>query len=335
MSVRVLRGLVNAVESAGVSRARFLRAAQLQPAALQNADGRISRSHMERLCELAIDLTDDPALGLHWAEQLTDNIFTPLAELVAHAPTLRQSFKAISQFYQLVTDGPYFELLEDDVRVHVRFHGAPSESLPMRRLRAEMLVFGMLRLARSFSVDARPEEVCFEYAAPPYHVEYGRLFGGVERFDQPFTAIGFDRRLMDIVSLHRDDDFHGALLSFASRHAGRVSGDTSYAMRARDQLVQHLPSARLDMPQVARALGLSVRSLRRRLKLEDTPFQNVEREALAVVAKQLLTERERTIQEVAYAMGFSSAGAFHRAFKRWTGLTPRSFLREHGAVTAV
>jgi len=82
------------------------------------------------------------------------------------------------------------------------------------------------------------------------------------------------------------------------------------------------------MPSVARALDLSVRSLRRRLAAEGHSYDALLHEALAIVAKRLLHDSDRTIREVAYEMGFSEPSTFHRAFKRWTGTTPAAF-RDH------
>jgi AraC-like DNA-binding protein len=80
------------------------------------------------------------------------------------------------------------------------------------------------------------------------------------------------------------------------------------------------------MEQVAHALGLSVRSLRRRLADEGQSYAAIANEALTIVAKHLLRDRQRTIQETAYEMGFADTSSFHRAFKRWTGTTPGAYL---------
>jgi AraC-like DNA-binding protein len=79
------------------------------------------------------------------------------------------------------------------------------------------------------------------------------------------------------------------------------------------------------MDQVAKRLGMSARSLRRRLKTEGVPYGAVIDEALGRTARRLLEDSNRTLQDIAYAMGFSEPSAFHRAFKRWTGLTPRQY----------
>ena len=79
------------------------------------------------------------------------------------------------------------------------------------------------------------------------------------------------------------------------------------------------------MQAVALALGISVRSLRRRLAAEGRSYQSVESEALATAAKRLLRDERRTIQDTADRMGFADTTAFHRAFKRWTGTTPSAY----------
>ena len=79
------------------------------------------------------------------------------------------------------------------------------------------------------------------------------------------------------------------------------------------------------MNAAARALGLSVRSLRRRLAEEGRAYHDIASDALAAVAKQFLEDGQHTIQETAYEMGFSAPSTFHRAFKRWTGTTPTAY----------
>ena len=325
-SMRLVRGLSELMETAGVPSAEFLRAAQLSPGALESTDARLPRSEILRLCELALDLAADPALGLHWGERITDHIFTPVSHLVAHAATLRQALESMLQFRRLITDENNFELHEDADRVEVRVHALPGASHRMRRFAMEMFIVSIHRLIRTFGAHSRPDYVDFEYDAPPYLAEYTRIFGASVRFGQPHTRIAFERRLMNAVPPHKDDDVHNALQSIALRRISRLTQRTPYSVRVHEHLVQQGPQLRADMAHAAQALGMSVRSLRRRLDAEGKTFHTIANEALATIAKHLLREKQRTIQEVAYEMGFSDASAFHRAFKRWTGVTPRTYL---------
>ena len=79
------------------------------------------------------------------------------------------------------------------------------------------------------------------------------------------------------------------------------------------------------MADVARELGLSARSLRRRLADEGVAYKDLVQSVLEIRATQMLSDPKRTIQETAAEMGFSDPSAFQRAFKRWKGVTPGQF----------
>ncbi|MBC7170893.1 MAG: AraC family transcriptional regulator, partial [Polyangiaceae bacterium] len=192
-----MRGLVEAVEQAGVARAAFLRPARIELARLDAPEGRIPSSDIFRLAELALALTGDPALGLHWAERLSERTFVPISHLLAHSSRLRQSFELLAQFFPLLCDQPVYQVFETEEKVTIRclpFHG---QSLQVRMFSAEMMVAGFWRLVRSFSPHAPPERASFEYSAPYHRSEYARIFGGAARFEEPFTGLVFDRALMN------------------------------------------------------------------------------------------------------------------------------------------
>jgi AraC-like DNA-binding protein len=169
--------------------------------------------------------------------------------------------------------------------------------------------------------------VGFAYAAPTYQAEYTRVFERAVLFEQPFTGIVFDRALLDLPAPHTDQDLHAAVRAVAERRLLEITQRTTFAQRVREYLVQKGGRHRTDMDEVARAVGLSVRSLRRRLTAEGSSYQAVASEALVVVAKHMLLHKQYTIQETAHAMGFSDARSFHRAFRRWTGATPSAYRR--------
>jgi AraC-like DNA-binding protein len=154
------------------------------------------------------------------------------------------------------------------------------------------------------------------------------VFEGTERFEQPFTGIVFDSALMNAVSPHHDADMHSVLRSVAERRLLCLKERTPYAVRVREHLVKQGPRGRADMDAVARSLGMSARSLRRRLAMEGQTYERVADEAHAIMAKHLLTTTQLTLQETASTLGFSHMSTFHRAFKRWTGTTPLSYRAE-------
>jgi AraC-like DNA-binding protein len=79
------------------------------------------------------------------------------------------------------------------------------------------------------------------------------------------------------------------------------------------------------MSAAARDMGVSERTLRRRLQDEGASYGDLARQALVNRAERLVADLDRTIDETAYLLGFSQRSAFHRAFKRWTGMTPAEY----------
>jgi AraC-like DNA-binding protein len=328
LSNRYLRVLVDAVEHRGVSRARFLAAAGWDAEQLDAVEGRVACAEYYRVCELAIDLTGDPALGLHTAEVMRPDSVDLVGQLAAHAPDVRKAIEAQLRFHKLAGDRPCHQLIEGDGRVTLRFACPGGLSARAQRFAAELHTVGMARLFRYFARKARPLEVCFEHAAPAYRAEYERIFCGAERFEQPFTGIVFERTLMNAARRYRDDEFHRTLCTLADSRVSRLERPGSCIERLRAVIARHGARSRLGMDAVAREIGVSTRSLRRRLASEGTSFDAVVNDTLARRAIRLLSVERMTIQETAYALGYSDTTAFHRAFKRWTGKTPSTWQAE-------
>jgi AraC-like DNA-binding protein len=118
---------------------------------------------------------------------------------------------------------------------------------------------------------------------------------------------------------------HDALRTLAERRMLGMTERGSFTARVRKVVTEQPPGQPHDMNRIARTLGLSRRSLGRLLQAEGSSYKQIVSESLALVARRHLGERQMTVQETAYEMGFSDASAFHRAFKRWTGRTPSGF----------
>jgi AraC-like DNA-binding protein len=325
VSILVVRGFLEAVAERGVTRDQFLVAAGIDPGRLENVDEQLTIAEFDRLHEAALALTGDPALGIHMGERVTAQAYDIIGYLGAHASTLREGIVTLFRYGRLVSDVTASLEERDDVASMVFEFKAPVNS-PVVRMRAEFTVTGFVRLLRTFCGEsAMPLEVLFPYAAPPYRAEYARVFGGRERFEQPITAIRFDRAMLSQEAVHKNPRLSAILVGEAERVLDRLERSTTHAERVRDLLALRGVSELRTMEAVARELGVSVRSLRRRLAEEGVSFPKLLEEAQLASAKRLLENSDRSIYDVAVEMGFSDPSAFHRAFRRWTGMTPSQY----------
>jgi AraC-like DNA-binding protein len=319
-SVLFVHALIEALERTGVSRERFLQAAPIDRALLERSDGRLSLASFDALLEFALELTGDPAFGLRMGDMVNPATYNLSMHLTAHASTMREGIESLGRFYRLLTDRPFWRFVEDDRTGTIVFDAGRGDS-PGRRFRCELTIGNFYKMLAAFVSGSRAEVVAFDYPAPPYRVEYARIFQGAERFEQAFTGIVFGRELLDVAQIRHDPELHATIVARAEKRVSQMPG-ASFADRIKRHILDAKPQTRHDMPSVARALGVSARSLRRRLAEERTSFREVADAALGALAKRLVLEEERPIEDVAYTMGFSHASAFHRAFKRWTGATP-------------
>lgn len=324
LSILLVRALVEELENSGVTRERFFSAAGLEAEELQMIDRWIALEEYDRLVELALSLTGNDGFGLRLGRRTSPTAHSLTGELVAHATTLRQGLDALVRYNGLVVDRPVIELTEQQSEATLAYRVTPGP-LACRRFRAELALAGYCRMVRYFARGAWPTIVAFEHDAPPYREKYAHTFGGRERFSAGFTGIVFERTYLDVAQIHADADFYVGLEQQAARRLARMEASSTYADRVRAHLLDPATGDRRTMTHTAKALGVSVRSLRRKLQAEGLRYTEIVEDALPAVAKRLIAEEGLSIERAAYELGFSSPSAFHKAFKRWTGMTPGDY----------
>jgi len=327
ISINVVRALVDTVETRGVPREQLLSAVRRDPNWVDNPATEVPLADYFKVCEAALDISNDYTLALSYGTQSQDQALQLITPLLKHAPTLRDALNALMRYGKLVGERVTFELREQHGQATLLYGGFHKDaSIRAGRFATEMTLAGLYRLMRTYSPHGRIHSVDFSYAAPSYQTAYTDVFDACERFDQPFNGIVFESAMLDTPSPYKDEDLHSMLHSLAERRLMRMTRRTPYAVRAREVLVRKRSPQRVPMVQVARELDMSVRSLRRRLAEEGKSYRCIASDACIAVATGLITEQRQSIKETAYAMGFSNANSFHRAFKRWTGTTPNQFI---------
>jgi AraC-like DNA-binding protein len=260
-------------------------------------------------------------------------VFDVVTHVVAQASTLRDALAACLRFQPILSDAPPSTLSEKGDTVTLRWSVVRSTPRA-EQIRAELALAGLMRLVRYFAgTGALPRRVSFEHAPPPHQREYTRIFGGRERFRQPFNGMTFDRSMVDREQIDRHPALYGVLRSRAERELSRHQVSLGHADRLRGYLAARVDGRRPNMTAAARVLEMSVRSLRRRLMEEGASFRELADGARAVIARRMLDDASRSIKETALAMGFSDPRAFHRAFRRWTGTTPKQYREAHGGAS--
>lgn len=324
------RALLEAVETAGVPMTLVLARAGFAADAFPDPYGVMSLAELDRLTCLAVELTGNTSFGLHWAEHSPMFCFDVVALLVAQAPTVRAGLEALLRCQTILGDHREVTLEESALGAALRVHPLALSEVAAR-VRTELALAGFLRLLGYAGASAEGDirRIDFAYARPADAAHYPRVFRHPCRFRQPVSGIEFDRSWLDRPLPNANPELHQLIVSQAERVLGRVEAHSRLSEQLRSQLrlsFPHPPS----MAALARSLGTSERSLRRRLAEEGTSYSALLREAQCAAAELLLPDRGRSVQQVAAHVGFQSVTAFNRAFKRHSGLTPSQYRAQPG-----
>jgi AraC-like DNA-binding protein len=314
---RLLGPLLRLVERRGVS-PELLVPDELRAAA---PDDRVPVEPLHDAFERAAEYFSDPQLGLRLGESLCLGELGPIDYVLRTAPSARDALQAANRYSTLQADG-YRVLFE-------RWHGGGLlrlvDETSWPRTVADMSISGAFKLHVSLRAPYLSRLECwFPYAAPRDTSAYERCFAGAKlRFDAPFHAFAFDEAYARAPQPGADAALHSLLrerLEARLRELGQAYTARARVRRALEQLIrQAKPASAVD---VARSLRMSRRTLSRRLEQEGTSFAHELDATRRELALSYVGESERTLAEIAFLLGFSHVESFHRAFRRWTGVTP-------------
>lgn len=302
--------------------AALLREAGLSPSLLQASAERVTPAHYARLIRLLWLRLDDEYLGLA-AQPSRPGTFAMMASSIIHCGTLERALRRGIRFYGLFPGSPGFSLRREGAHawlcVQVDAQRDPQHFL------SESLLLIWHRLA-SWLIGQRIalEEVCFAYSQPPHGAEYDLLFPGTRRFGAGFTGLRFAAAHLDQPLLQDERTLRRFLEQAPAELLSRPAGEDSLITRIQRLLgrdCRRWP----DLTQLASQLNCSPQTLRRRLREQGSSVQAIKDQMRREQAIHLLGRPELSIQEIAEQLGFSEASAFHRAFRRWTHLTPGAY----------
>lgn len=309
-----------AMERRGLPAATILRQARL-PATLPLDDRvLIPTAQFFRLCRAVEDLSGDPGLGLHLVEAADAAVLPPSVLVVLYARDWRDALQRLARFKRLCTP-EVLTITEQAGECVVAIHWLHGEGEPPA-LAADMSLAVLLEIGRrGTGRHLAPRRVDVARTSPVAAVH--RAFFGAEvrhgagrdalvieptDLDLPFQ--GHNREMLDLVT--------PALA--AEMRALEAAGSVVEQVRA--VLMERLASGPPDLSDVAADLGLSERTLQRRITDEGTSFRELLAGARRSLGQRLLADPSVEIGEVAFLLGYQDASAFYRAFRDWEGTTP-------------
>jgi AraC-like DNA-binding protein len=170
-----------------------------------------------------------------------------------------------------------------------------------------------------------PDAVWFQHPRPTDISEHQRIFHAPVHFSQPTNRLIFDAGCLDWTVLSANPSLLPMFEQYAEAMLNELSQEDTYTNQVVRAVTHGLKGEVPSIEAIARTLAISVRNLQRELQAEGTSYQQLLDETRKELAVRYLKKPDTPIHDVAFLLGFSEPSAFHRAFKRWTGKTPRAY----------
>ncbi|BCD83856.1 transcriptional regulator [Pseudomonas solani] len=306
----------------GVDCTAILRNAGIQAALLDEPRARIAPEQFSRLMQLLWEALDDEYMGFG-RQRSKRGTFAMMCHAIIHCRSLEKALGRGAMFYGLFPEAPRILLEREGESVRLTVDDATLWD-PDHFLVESLLVIWHRLGSWLIGQRIRLEEATFAYAEPEHVGEYELLFPTTRRFDAPCTSLLFQARYLAMPLLQDERTLKHFLEHSPADLLARPDGGDSLNSQIRRLLGRDCRDWP-DLEKVAQHLHISPQTLRRHLREEGTSFQELKDHLRRDLAIYHLGRDELAIQDIAEQLGFSEPSAFHRAFKKWTGLTPGAY----------
>lgn len=298
-----------------------LRRAGLPDDLLASTGGRVPSADFYRLWNaLEAEVSGRP-LAMRIFDVIKAESFSPLLFAALCSPDFVTALRRVAQYKPLI--GPMdFRVTEttDQVIVEFCWLDAPAVPPPSLVLAELMFVVALGRMGTREHI--RPLSAA-TIAAPADAGPY-QDFLGVALTTGSTHTVSFSAADAALPFLTENEGLWSAFEPDLRQRLGKLQAQASLTTRVRAALHEAIPSGVLDMEAVAARLGLSKRTLQRRMEAEGTSFHHVLQDTREKLARHYLEKTRLPAAEISFLLGFDEPNSFYRAFRRWTGTTPES-----------
>lgn len=325
----VARRMIDVAVARGADRAALLNRSGILAETLSDQDSRVPMARYKALIHAAKDGANDPALVLHYAEEVNLAEVSIVGLIGNASANMTDAFVQLQRYNRLVVEVelgafPRFTNEWVDGKLWLIDYRANPNDFPELTEQA----FGqMVCNTRHFGTTPFVLAVEVTHKDPGYKDEYERILGAPVTFGAAHNAMRIDPAWLSHKIAETPHYAFGVLSNHAKDLLAQLEATTSVRGQVESHLLSILHSGNAAIAHVSAAMGCSRQTLYRRLKAEGVTFAHILDALRYRMALDYLSARKVSVNETAYLLGFSDPAAFSRAFKRWTGISPRDARR--------
>ncbi|ETK16925.1 AraC family transcriptional regulator [Pseudomonas sp. FH4] len=316
------RAALGGARRAGYDCSTLLQQLGITPELLAEPRARIAPEQFTRLLQMLWQALDDEYLGFADGPSKRGT-FAMMCHALIHCRTLEKALQRGLLFYSLFPQGPRWRLSREGDMARLSLDDSQLWD-PDHFLSESLLVIWHRLGSWLIGQRIRLEQATFSYPIPAHASEYDLLFPCPLVFNAASSSLVFHSRYLNLPLLQDERTLKHFLERSPADLLSRPDEGDSLSSQIR-RLLSRDRTPWPDLEAVAQHLHISPQTLRRHLREESTNFQALKDELRRDIAIFHLGRADLSLQEIAEQLGFSEPSAFHRAFKKWTGVTPGAY----------
>ena len=317
--------LLDVVARWGITADELFDGLDLDPKRLEEPRKRVSIPVLEQLAERARALTNEPALGVYLGMQMRVSAHGYLGFAAMTSSTVREALEIAMRFAPTRTSAIALRLhVEGDVCALVI-----DERVPLGRAQDLIilaLIVGIEQIGSALTGRQLEGSADVTFSKPASFERFDGIARGRIRFDQPTNQLLFSTAALDLPIVLADPVARRLAQEQCERELDALGHQQNLAARVR-ALVPRQEGGFHSLEEIAAKVGVSPRTLKRRLAEQGTAFSELLEQQQRERALMLLRSQELSLEDIAERVGYSDVANFTRAFRRWTGLTPGAYRR--------
>lgn len=302
----------------------FLRTLGVDPESVKPPDAYIPIETYLLIQDEAAQYVKDPYFGLHMGQFAEAGSWSILGYMMMNCKTLGEAFEKSGRYSRIIGN-----LIE--ARAELKFNKikviffTPPHAPKMSRHCFEATFSSSVRMMRTLTgVDIHPLEVTFIYPEPESRSEYERIFCCPVRFGQRENSFTIAMSVVNSPILMANPGLLEYFEKYAQDFLDEMNRNHEHTRTVTKIILARMDDEALSIEKVAREMAVSVRTLQKHLEDEGVAFSDLLKDIRQRLAQKYLRENY-TVEQITYLLGFSEPSVFRKAFKKWSGVTPREY----------
>ncbi len=318
------------LEDSGIDFVALAREAGVDPALMLLPNARYPVARLKKLWQLAAEASGDPILGLHVGNRSRPGVLHALGLGLVSSTSVLKALQRIERYSSLISTNGRLVLARDDGVLRLETRTNESTIMPTSHALDAWVATICRTLAQCAGPTATPLKVLLPHHPEAAADRYHEILGCPVEFGAPHLVLAFDAERAAQPIFSGNPALAGEADKLSARYIDGLVPDSASA-RVRALLLKAMPSGELDQDGIARALNQSASTLQRRLRDEGTSYQRLMDSTRRELALEYLREGRHSLADITFLLGFADQSNFTRAFRRWTGKTPREYVHSDQA----